>query len=241
MPKVFITGGARRLGRGLALEYAKAGWDVAFSYFRSEDKAGKTLFDLQQYGKNFYSFRADVRSYEQMQSGFIQMIDSFGVPDVLINNAAMFPKKSNLKQLDINDWHNVLDTNLNSVFYTSKIFADYAKSGAKIINIASIGAYEIWDGRIAYHVSKAAVIQLTKALARDLAPDMAVNSLSPGTIEMEGEPDGSTVPKINIDKTPMKRNARIDDVFKACLFLSTDENFITGTDIVVDGGYSLKR
>jgi pteridine reductase len=82
---------------------------------------------------------------------------------------------------------------------------------------------------------------LTKALAADLAPDIAVNSISPGAIDIEGEPAGETIPRIAKHKTPMKRNAGVENIFKGCLFLSDSDNFITGTDIVIDGGYSLTR
>ncbi len=241
MSKLFISGGAKRLGRGLALKFAEKGWDVAFSYYHSIDKADKTAGELRQYNINVYHFQADARNYNQMQDEFDKMAKLFGIPDVVINNAAVFPAKKSLTQLTVDEWHNVLNTNLNSVFYLSKIFAEYAPENAKIINIASIGALEIWDGRIPYHVSKAAVLQLTKALARDLAPRISVNAISPGTIVIENEPDDDSVPSISAQKTPMKRNATVDDIFEPCYFLATTGNFITGTNIIVDGGYSLTR
>jgi len=241
MAKVFITGGAKRLGRGLALKYAEAGFDVAFSYYHSKSQAKDTFDSIKKHNVNAYSFRADVRDFEQMKKAMYAMFGTFGIPNIIINNAAVFPNKQSLKELSVNEWHNVLDTNLSSIFYTAKIFSEKAGAGAKIINIASIGAYEIWEGRIAYHVAKAGVIQLTKVLARDLAPNITVNSVSPGTIEIENEPDSDSIPKISYERTPMGRHASVDDIFKACIFLSTNNDFITGTDIVVDGGYSLTR
>ena len=241
MPKVFITGGAVRLGRGLALKFAEKGCDVAFSYYHSAEKAKVTSNEITKYNVRNYNFQVDLRNYKQLRAEFEKMIDVFGIPDVVINNAAVFPPQKSLTELKVEEWHSVLDANLNSVFYVSKIFAEYAENNSKIINIASIGAMEIWDGRIPYHVSKAGVLQLTQALARDLAPRISVNSISPGTIVIEGEPDGENVPAISADRTPMKRNANIDDIFNVCYFLATTENFITGTNIIVDGGYSLTR
>ena len=241
MPRILITGGAKRLGKGLALLFAKKGWDIAFSYFHSSDKAENTLLNIKQKNVSAYAFQADVRDYNSIQSGFVKMKKEFGIPDVLINNAAIFPNKQSLNELAVEDWQNVINTNLNSVFYTSKIFAENAAKNSRIINIASIGAFEIWDGRIAYHVSKAGVIQLTKALARELAPDISVNAVSPGTIDIENEPDSENVPQISNTKIPMKRYATVEDVFEACLFFAENSNFVTGTNIIVDGGYSLSK
>lgn len=241
MPIVLITGGARRLGRGLALEYARKGWDVAFCYNNSGYKAINTLDELKQFGVNAYSGKADITDYNELQKFFRDVVSNIGLPNVIINNAAIFPQQTSLQDLQVEEWRRIIDTNLSSIFYTSKIFSNYPAKNSKIINIASIGAYEIWKGRVPYHVSKAGVIQLTKVLARELAPDISVNSISPGTIKMTDEPDEAWVPAVDNNRTPMQRPANITDIFNLCFFLSTSSNFITGQDFVVDGGYSLTR
>jgi len=238
---VFITGGARRLGRGLALAFAEQGWNTAFSYFSSEDKSKTTFDEIISRGVKTYKFKADLRDYNSIETGFSKMISDFQTPDVIINNAGIFPPKQILDQIDVSEWNNIMNSNLNSVFHVSKIFSKYAKPNSAIINIASIGAFEIWSGRIPYHVSKSAVIQLTKALARELAPRITVNCVSPGTINISDEPDEKHVPIINESKTPMKRNAKINDVFDACFFFAEKRGFITGENLIVDGGYNLTR
>jgi 3-oxoacyl-[acyl-carrier protein] reductase len=126
MPKVFITGGAVRLGRGLALKFAEKGWDVAFSYYHSAEKAKVTSNEITKHNVRNYNFQVDLRNYKQLCAEFEKMIDVFGIPDVVINNAAVFPPKKSLTELKVEEWHSVLDANLNSVFYVSKIFAEYA-------------------------------------------------------------------------------------------------------------------
>lgn len=241
MSLVLITGGARRLGRGLVLEYAKIGWDVAFCYNNSETKASETMNEIYNFSVKAFSSKADITNYDDLKEFFRNVIKNIGTPNVLINNAAIFPPQTSLNDLTPETWHQIIDTNLSSVFYTSKLFAGLALQDSKIINISSIGAYEIWKGRIPYHVSKAGVIQLTRALAHELAPEISVNSISPGTINLTDEPDERWVPAVDNKKTPMKRHANISDIFNLCYYLSTTSNFITGQDFVVDGGYNLTR
>lgn len=238
MSTVLITGSGRRLGRGLAIEFAKSGWNVIVHYNKSSDKAMETMELLKSYDVNSISFQSDVRDINKFREKFHRITCEFGYPDVLINNAAIYPKQHSLQETDSELWNEVIDTNLKSYFEISKIFSKNALSNSKIINIASMGAFRIWKGRIPYNISKAGVLQLTKALAYELAPTIAVNSVSPGSIEIPDEqPDEELA--LSGARIPMQRFGSVKDVFDAVYFFATCSNYITGQNISVDGGYNL--
>ena len=239
MSKVLITGSGKRLGKGLALEFAKKGWDVAVHYNSSFHLATETMYEINKLNCNSIILNANLQNFEEVKNLFIKMITEFGVPDVLVNNAGVFPKKRTLSNLSIDEWQETLDTNLNSVLYTSKIFGEIANEGAKIVNIASIGGLEIWDGRIPYNVSKSALITLTEALARELAPKITVNCVSPGTIEIANEPASEKL--ISTNNIPAKRYGNVFDIFEAVYFFATSNNYITGNNLIVDGAYRFVR
>ncbi len=238
--KIFITGSGRRIGRALAINFAKKGWDVAIHYNLSENKAIETKQIIENLGIELkcIAVKADVCNYKEFDNAFNQAVDYIGVPDVFINNAGIFPAQQSLSNLSIEEWDSTINTNLRSEFYGAKIFAKVATDGAKIINIGSLGGLEIWKSRLPYNVSKAGVIQLTKALALELAPKIAVNCINPGTIVIPDEKaiDSS---EIDVNKIPMKRYGSVEDIFETAYFFANCTNFITGQVINVDGGYHL--
>lgn len=235
---VIITGGGRRIGKGLAVEFGKLGWNVGIIYNKSEDSAIKTVDSLRELGVSCYAAKADISNSTEADRAVNSLFNNFGSVDVLINNAAIYPEAHSLQETSYELWHQTINTNLSGMFYTSKSFAATAKANSRIINIASLGAYKIWKQRIPYNVSKAGVIQFTKALALELAPNIAVNSVSPGTIEIIDEPaDAGGL--ISVSKIPMKRYGKVKDIFDAVYFFATCSLFITGQDIIVDGGLSL--
>lgn len=238
MPNVIITGGGRRLGKAIALEFALRRWNIAIIYFQSEDSAADCIVKARALGVNAEMYKADARSYEDLEIAFCKIKNDFDSVNVLVNNAGVYPHKANLEETGNDLWENTVNTNLRSCFYTSKLFKKISARGGRIINIASLGAFQIWEGRIPYNVSKAGVIQLTKALARDLAPALSVNSISPGTIIIPGEPS-ATEPGIPAEKVPMKRHGNPMDIFDAVWFFATCSSYITGQNISVDGGRGL--
>ena len=236
--KIFITGSGRRLGRGLAINFAKKGWDIALHYNNSIEKALETKTIIEDLGVKCIAVQSDVRNFEEFEQSFLQAVDYTGIPDVFINNSGVFPKRSKIENISTQDWDDVLNINLRGEFFGAKLFSKIAQNGAKIINIGSLGALEIWKNRIPYNVSKAGIIQLTKALAMELAPNISVNCINPGTIIIPGElaADNS---EIDVNKIPMLRYGTVDDIFDAAYFFATCTNFITGQIINVDGGYHL--
>ncbi|MBX3042443.1 MAG: SDR family oxidoreductase [Candidatus Kapabacteria bacterium] len=238
MASILITGSGRRLGRGLALNYALKGWNVILHYNNSNEIAYHTLKEIKSIGVNATIFQADVKNFDDFKAGFERILNDIEYPEVLVNNAAIYPSSRNLSNTDEWLWDEVMNTNLKAYFLISKLFSEKAKTGSRVINIASLGAFQIWKGRIPYNVSKAGVIQLTKALAKDLAPKISVNSVSPGSIDIENEAptDGLA---LKVENIPMKRYGNIKDVFDAVYFFSTASSYITGQNINVDGGYYL--
>lgn len=240
MPLILITGSGTRIGRGLALLFADRGWDVLLHYFTSEDSVNNLKHEILNKGNFSEVFQADLRFEKNIKKMFSKIKEFNLVPDVLINNAGVFPKKTNIQELTEEQWNDTFNINLKSAFLTSKEFASIANKNAHIVNIASLGGLKIWKDRIDYNVSKSALIQLSKALARAFAPNIIVNTVCPGYIDFLFENNNNYHQnKIDLNKIPMQRYGNILDVFEAVYFFSTCSNFITGQQIVIDGGQSL--
>jgi len=240
MSVVFITGAGRRIGKSLAINFAKKGWDVAINYYKSEKEAQETAIICRTYGVKANIYKADVARKEEVIEAMSKCIVELGLPNVLVNNAGVFPKRTKIDDIEESLIDDTFAINLKGEFFTSQYFSQLAKPNSRIINIASLGAFEIWKGRLPYHISKAALIQMTKALAVELAPDISVNSVSPGAIEVIDDPakDSSL---ISIEKIPMRRYGTPEDIFDAVYFFATTNSYITGQNITVDGGYHNSR
>lgn len=235
MSTILITGSAKRLGRGLAIEFAKKGWDIILHYNTSQSEALATAQLIENSGVRVFPIQFDLSSYKAIEEGFEKIKADFPFPDVLINNAGIFPPMATLQDITPESWDSIMKVNLNAHLYTTKFFTKYAVGNSRIINIASVGGLEVWKHRIPYNVSKAGVIKLTKVLAKELAPRFSVNSICPGTITFEEEPVTESA-----EKYPMKRFATVQDLFDAAYFFATATNYITGQNICVDGGFTLK-
>jgi NAD(P)-dependent dehydrogenase (short-subunit alcohol dehydrogenase family) len=236
---VLITGSARRIGKGLAKGFADNGWDVIIHYNTSELEAEQLRSDLANDINYIDIVQSDLRHPSEVTKMFEELSAKPNFPDVVINNAAIFPKPKNFRSLTVEDWRNTLDSNLSSVFYVSKAFTERASKG-RIINFASLGAHEVWAGRAAYHAAKSGVLHLTRAMAKDLAPEFSVNSISPGVIDIpEDQNDDKSISFE--DRIPMKRFGNRKDIFDAAWFLATSSKYITGQDIKVDGGWHYSR
>lgn len=240
MNVVFITGAGRRIGKTLAINFAKKGWDVAINYNTSEKAALETAVICKSYGVRANIYKADVSQKDEMIKAMDKAIVELGLPDVLVNNAGVFPERTKLEDIDESLIDDTFSVNLKGEFFTSQYFSQLAKPNSRIINIASLGAFEIWKGRLPYHISKSALVHMTRALAIELAPNISVNSVSPGAIQVIDDPaiDSSL---ISIEKIPMKRYGTPDDIFDAVYFFATTNSYITGQNITVDGGYHYAR
>ncbi|PYV33437.1 MAG: hypothetical protein DMG22_10015 [Acidobacteria bacterium] len=236
---VLVTGGGRRIGRVIALTFARAGADVAVNYFNSRAEALRTLKEIQALGRSAIALRADVSKPAEVRRMFSQVKRRFHRLDVLVNNAGIFfPVRWD--RLSEKDWDRVLEINLKGPFFAAQAAAKMmlARKRGHIINISSLGGLQAWPSYMHYCASKAGNIMLTRCLARALAPRIRVNSIAPGTILF---PDEERTPALrrSIRGTPLKRPGRPEDIAEMALCLATHGDYITGQVFVVDGGQSI--
>jgi pteridine reductase len=231
-----VTGAAKRLGRAVALRLAAEGADVVVHYHASQKEAYETAQQVEKLGRKALAISADLTRLTEITNLFEQTARYFGRLDVLINSAANF-LETPFAQTTEADWDRSLHTNLKAPFFCAQAAAPLLKlSQGVIINFADVGGLLGWPGYIPHSISKAGVLMLTRALAKELAPEVRVNAIAPGTITMPGDP-----PEWQhdfIQRAPLKRTGTPEDITDAVSFL-VSAKFITGQVLVVDGGRML--
>jgi NAD(P)-dependent dehydrogenase (short-subunit alcohol dehydrogenase family) len=240
-----VTGGGTGIGRAVCVRLAKAGAaGVVVNYSRSEDDARATAREIESSGVKAEPHRADVADESQVVAMIAETVKRFGRLDVLVNNAGTthFIPHSDLDSLTDAVWDEILGVNLKGTFYCCRAAApELRKVKGAIVNVASVAGHRAAGSSIAYAVSKAGVLQLTRALALALAPDIRVNSVSPGLVSSRwfrqrfGEDAASALESSTAESTPLKAVAAPDHVARAVMaFIEND--LVTGQDVVVDGG-----
>ena len=239
-----ITGGGRGIGAATASVFAEEGARVGIVDIRDEGLK-EVAAQARQKGFEFKVFVGDVSKKDQIERVMHGFIQEFGRIDILVNNAGIAISRPFLEK-SVEDWVKTLDVNLIGLFLCSQSAARYMveqKSG-KIINISSIRGIDHCgrEGIMDYSASKAAVINLTKTMAKELAPYVNVNTVAPGHTATEMTKSLPEEIKRNmIEGSYLKRMAQPEDIAKAILFLaSNDADFVTGQVLLVDGGFSLK-
>jgi NAD(P)-dependent dehydrogenase (short-subunit alcohol dehydrogenase family) len=232
-----VTGGGRRIGREIALALAHAGADILITYKTSHDGASETAREIQALGCGSLVLECDVRSEESVRLAITTAAAAFGRLDIVVNNAAVFDS-AQLDSLTIEQWNTVFETNTRGPFLVAREALPYLREArGKIINMGSLGGIHAWAGHGHYCASKAALHMLTLAMAKSFAPEVSVNCVAPGWIEMDEKP-GETARRF-AEKTPMQRNGTAADVAEAVLFFATASSFVTGQILTVDGGLGL--
>jgi NAD(P)-dependent dehydrogenase (short-subunit alcohol dehydrogenase family) len=232
-----VTGGARRMGRGIALALAEAGADVALTYRSSQAEAAETARAIESLGLHALAIECDVRSEASVRAAVAAAVSSFGRLDILVNNAAVFASAP-LDSLTLDQWDAVFETNARGPFLVAReALAHLRGAEGRIVNIGSLGGIHAWAGHAHYCASKAALHSLTQAMAKAFAPEVSVNCVAPGWIALE-ESDPPQAAHF-ARKTPMQRNGSVDDVAQAVLFFAAGPHFITGQVLAVDGGLGL--
>jgi NAD(P)-dependent dehydrogenase (short-subunit alcohol dehydrogenase family) len=234
-----VTGGGKRIGRAIALALGRAGADVIVNYRQSRRGAQATADEIAAMGVRAAALRADVSRPPQVAAMFRAIQKRFGRLDLLVNNAGVFfPRKWD--ELQEEDFDRVLGSNLKGPFFCAQAAARMMmrQGGGNIINISSLGGLQAWPSYMHYCASKAALISLTRSLAKALAPTIRVNSVAPGTILFPDEERNATIRKI-IRTTPLRKAGGADDIAHMVLFLATHSEFITGQVFTVDGGKSI--
>jgi 3-oxoacyl-[acyl-carrier protein] reductase/pteridine reductase len=227
---VLVTGAAKRIGRGIALELFRQGFAVGIHYHHSRAEAE----EVSRACGGAPLFQADLAQVEEIRRLFAEVEDRLGPLDGLVNNAARFARIDPL-DIDEADWDFIHDVNLKGTFFCCQEGArQMKKKGAgRIVNISSLGGIRPWAEHAHYCASKAGLIMLTKALAKAFAPEITVNSVAPGVIAFN-DVDART--QAMIDATPMRRAGKAEEIAAAVHFFLTAPEFITGQILAVDGG-----
>jgi 3-oxoacyl-[acyl-carrier protein] reductase len=244
-----VTGGGTGIGRAVCLRLANAGAKaVVVNYSRSAEDAQATAKDLSSLGVEALAHKADISEEPAVKAMISTTIDRFGRLDVLINNAGTtqwvaFPDLDGLTE---EIWTRILSVNLKGTFYCCRAAApELRKTKGAIVNVASIAGHLGSGSSIAYGVSKAGVLQLTRALAIALAPDVRVNSVSPGLVSTRwfrtrfGDEAAEQQEASFAASTPLGVIASPDNVAQAVMAL-VENDLVTGQDLVVDGGKNVK-
>jgi 3-oxoacyl-[acyl-carrier protein] reductase/pteridine reductase len=233
-----VTGGARRLGRASALTLAQSGADLVITFLNSAKDAEKTAGDIEGLGVRAMAIKCDVTRPADVQKSVQDVIKEFGRLDVLVNNAGSY-ETAKLDEISIEQWDTIFAVNVRGPFLLAKAAVPHLRrSRGRIINLGSLGGLRAWADHAHYSASKAALHMLTKAMAKALAPEISVNCVAPGMIDL-GEKSAREFMARMAKQTPMRRNGSGDDVSAAILFFATAPKFITGQIMAVDGGLSL--
>jgi 3-oxoacyl-[acyl-carrier protein] reductase/pteridine reductase len=234
--RALVTGGAKRIGRGIALALAEAGADVAITYLGSEADAIHTVGDLQALGVRALAVACDVREEPRVQAAVSATVEALGGLDILVNNAGAFETAA-LEEISVEDWDAMFATNTRGPFLVAKAAHPHLKAArGRIVNIGSLGGIHPWATHGHYCTSKAALHMLSHVMAKAWAPEIAVNCVAPGMIVTS---EVNSAYEHFVEKTPMKRNGMVADVAAAVLFFASGPHFITGQLLAVDGGLGL--
>jgi NAD(P)-dependent dehydrogenase (short-subunit alcohol dehydrogenase family) len=238
-----ITGASKGLGKAMALALGSAGANVAL-VSRDFDQLNEAKRAVNNVGGEAIVFPTDVSQEEQVRKLERDVIAAFGGVHILINNAGINLRKQ-LVEFTLEEWRRVLDTNLTSVFLMCRSFVPHMRGRAygRIINLTSTMSHVSIPGRSAYSASKTALLGLTRALALELAQEgVTVNGISPGPFATEMNVSLIQNPEINqqfVSKIPVGRWGRVEEIGQLALYLCSEAaGFITGTDILIDGGWT---
>jgi len=236
---VLITGAARRIGAQIAKTFHGAGYGIVVHYRNSGTEADELARSFNTKRENSaWAIRADLQSVEQIEPMIDQVIAKQGRLDVLVNNASTFYQTS-VGEANEDQWNDLMGSNLKAPFFVSKAaFGALKKTNGCIVNIVDIYAKRSLSNYPIYSTAKAGLHALTASLAKELAPNVRVNGVSPGVI-LWPESQSAELSENIIEKIPLQRQGLPSDIAETALFLAQNAGYITGQVIAVDGGKSL--
>lgn len=239
----FVTGGSRGIGRAIVSALAREGARVAFAYRSNREAADSLISELEANGSEAVALQLDVRNQEEADNAVQQIIERWERIDILVNNAGII-RDGLLATMDADQWQDVIDTNLGSVYnFTHAVTRPMMQARAgRIINMSSVASEFGNPGQSNYAASKGGIEGFTRCLAAELARrGVTVNAVAPGFIETEmTESVRQAVGDQIAKRIPMRRLGQPEDIAKVVVFLASDDaSYITGQVIRVDGGLTL--
>ena len=233
-----VTGASRGIGEAIAIELAKNNADVIINYYYDKEEAQKVVERVKKHGVNSLAVKADVSNFDEVKQMSTTIQKNFGKVDILVNNAGIV-KDRTLKNMTLEEWNAVINTNLTGVFCVTKLILPLMKEGGRIINISSIvGLYGNF-GQTNYAAAKAGIIGFTKSLAKELGKNkITVNAIAPGFVKTSMTKDMPLFKKKLINyMIPLKEEAEPEDIANVVAFLASGKSrYVTGAVINVDGG-----
>lgn len=238
-----VTGSSRGLGKALAIELAKNGYDIVVNYARSKSAAEETVREIEALGRKALMIRANVGDVKKLRLMFEEIKTEFGRLDVFVSNAASGVLRP-IMELEESHWDWTMNINAKGMLFGAQEAAKLMDKGGKIVGVSSLGSIRYLENYTTVGVSKAAIESLTRYLAVELAPQgISVNTVSGGALDTEALKHFPNREELLEDariNTPAGRMVEIKDMVKAAMFLiSDDSNMIRGQTIIVDGGRSI--
>lgn len=236
-----ITGGAKGIGKGIAMAFAKEGADIVFSYYHSEEKERATEKELKELGVKALAIKADIRSEEDIKNMFEITKKEFGTINILVNNSGIYLDEKNVVDMPVSDWDETINTDLRGVFLMTKYFGTIMEKmpRGKIINMSSELSLLGRAGGAHYVAAKCAINGFTMSTALEFAPDILVNAIAPGPVETDmimtyDDPAWIENEKMQI---PLQRFGTVEEIAALAVLLASDEgNFFCGQIISPNGG-----
>lgn len=238
-----VTGSSRGLGKELAIELARAGYDIVVNYARSRSAAEETVKEIEALGQRALMIRANVGDVKKLREMFEQVKDTFGRLDVFVSNAASGVLRP-IMEIEESHWDWTMNINAKAMLFGAQEAAKLMDNGGKIIGVSSLGSIRYLENYTTVGVSKSAIESLTRYLAVELAPKgIVVNTVSGGALDTDALKHFPNRAELLNDariNTPAGRMVEISDMVKTAMFLiSDDANMIRGQTIIVDGGRSI--
>jgi pteridine reductase len=233
-----VTGGARRVGKAIALAIAHRGADVVVHYNSGADEAEQTATELRALGIRAALLHGDLSEVAIAQALPARAHDAFGQLDIVVNSAAMM-QRTPIGEVTPGDWEKMFALNLRAPFFVAQSAAPLLRArGGVIVNIADLAAYETWPAYVPHAITKAGVVQMTRGLAHALAPEIRVNAVAPGAVLLPAEWDVDASNRL-VATTPLRRLGSAEDVAQAVVYLC-EATYVTGEVLIVDGGRHIR-
>ena len=233
-----VTGGARRVGKAIALALAHRGADVVVHYNSGADEAEQTAAELRALGVRVALAQGNLSDIAIAQALPARAHDAFGQLDIVVNSAAMM-QRTPIGDVTLDDWDAMFALNLRAPFFIAQSAAPLLRArGGAIVNIADLAAYETWPAYVPHAITKAGIVQMTRGLAHALAPEIRVNAVAPGAVLLPDEWHDDVSSRL-VATTPLRRLGSAEDVAQAVVYLC-EATYVTGEVLIVDGGRHIR-